>query len=76
MAAKHTMVTLHLDPTARDRLKPVCKRRSLSQVELMQRLVGWFSHQDDFIQTAVLQTLTQESMAAVAKSALKTSSRN
>jgi len=72
MAAKHTMVSLHLDPSARDRLKLICKRQGISQAELMQHLVGWFSHQGDVIQTAVLRTLTQESMAAAAKTALKT----
>jgi hypothetical protein len=43
----------------------------MTQIALMSRLVNWFSLQDDFVQTAVLATLSDASIAALAKSLLK-----
>jgi hypothetical protein len=71
MAAKRSIMRIQLDTTAKDRLEVICKRRGMTQIAVMSRLVNWFSLQDDYIQTAVLQTLSDASMATLAKSLLK-----
>jgi hypothetical protein len=71
MAAKRSIMRIQLDITAKDRLEVICKRRGMTQIAVMSRLVNWFSLQDDYIQTAVLQTLSDASMATLAKSLLK-----
>lgn len=62
---------IQLDTAAKDRLETICKHRGMTQIAVMSRLVNWFSLQDDYIQTAVLQTLSDASMATLAKSLLK-----
>jgi hypothetical protein len=74
MAAKRSIMRIQLDTAAKDRLDVICKRRGMTQIAVMSRLVNWFSLQDDYIQLAVLQTLTDASMASLAKSLLKQSS--
>lgn len=71
MSAKRSIMRIQLDTTAKDRLETICKRRGMTQIAVMSRLVNWFSLQDDYIQTAVLQTLSDASMAQLAKSLLK-----
>ena len=71
MSAKRSIMRIQLDTTAKDRLETICKRRGMTQIAVMSRLVNWFSLQDDYIQTAVLQTLSDASMAHLAKSLLK-----
>jgi hypothetical protein len=71
MAAKRSIMRIQLDTAAKDRLDIICKRRGMTQIAMMSRLVNWFSVQDDYIQTAVLQTLSDSSMATLAKSLLK-----
>jgi hypothetical protein len=71
MAAKRSIMRIQLDTAAKDRLDVICKRRGMTQIAMMSRLVNWFSVQDDYIQTAVLQTLSEGSMASLAKSLLK-----
>jgi hypothetical protein len=71
MAAKRSIMRIQLDTAAKDRLETICKRRGMTQIAVMSRLVNWFSQQDDYIQTGVLQTLSEGSMASLAKSLLK-----
>jgi hypothetical protein len=71
MAGKRSIMRIQLDTPAKDRLEVICKRRGMTQIAVMSRLVNWFSLQDDYIHTAVLQTLSDASMAALAKSLLK-----
>ena len=71
MAAKRSIMRIQLDTAAKDRLDVICKRRGMTQIAMMSRLVNWFSVQDDYIQTAVLKTLSEGSMASLAKSLLK-----
>jgi hypothetical protein len=71
MSAKRSIMRIQLDTAAKDRLETICKRRGMTQIAVMSRLVNWFSLQDDYIQTAVLQTLSDASMATLAKSLLK-----
>lgn len=71
MAAKRSILRIQLDTTAKDRLDTICHRRGMTQIAVMSRLVNWFSSQDDYIQTAVLHTLSDGSMATLAKSLLK-----
>jgi len=71
MAAKRSIMRIQLDTAAKDRLDAICKRRGMTQIAVMSRLVNWFSTQDDYIQTAVLHSLSGESMATLAKSLMK-----
>jgi len=71
MASKRSIMRIQLDMAAKDRLESLCERRGMTQIAVMSRLVNWFSLQDDYIQTAVLHTLSEESMSALAKSLLK-----
>jgi len=71
MASKRSIMRIQLDSSGKDRLDFICKKRGMTQIALMSRLVNWFSQQDDYIQTAVLQTLSDSSMAALTKSLMK-----
>jgi hypothetical protein len=71
MSAKRSIMRVQLDTAAKDRLDTICNRRGMTQIAMMSRLVNWFSVQDDFIQTAVLHTLSDASMAKLAKTLLK-----
>jgi hypothetical protein len=71
MAAKRAIMRVQLDDVAKDRLDDICKRRGMTQIALMSRLVNWFSQQDDYIQTAVLQSLSEGTMSSLAKTLLK-----
>lgn len=71
MASKRSIMRIQLETVAKDRLDTICKRRGMTQIAVMSRLVNWFSLQDDYIQTAVLQTLSEGSMSTLAKSLLK-----
>ena len=71
MAAKRSIMRIELDLSGKDRLESICEKRGMTQIALASRLVRWFSQQDDHIQTAVLQTLTDNSMATVTKSLVK-----
>ena len=70
MAVKYSLILAHVDEPAPLRLEEICKRRGMTKVEMMTRLIKWFSLQDDKTQTAVLEAMTEESMAGVAKSVL------
>ena len=71
MPAKHSFVRIQLDTSAKERLDSLCKRRGMTQVAAITRLMDWFSHQDDAIQTVVLHSLSEGSMSALAKTLLK-----
>jgi hypothetical protein len=71
MTAKRSIMRIQMYTVAKDRLDAICKRRGMTQIAMMSRLVNWFSSQDDYIQTAVLHTLSDGSMATLAKSLLK-----
>jgi hypothetical protein len=62
---------IQLDATAKDRLEAMCRKRGMTQIEAMSRLVAWFSHQDDVIHTSVLQNLSDGSLSVLAKTLLK-----
>ena len=71
MASKRSIMRIQLDASGKDRLEFICKKRGMTQIALMSRLVNWFSMQDDYVQTAVLQTLSDSSLAALSKSLMK-----
>ena len=71
MSNKRSIMRIQLDGPAKDRLETICKRRGMTQIALMSRLVNWFSLQDDFVQTAVLASLSDSSLQALAKSLMK-----
>jgi hypothetical protein len=73
MSDKRSIMRIQLDATAKDRLDAVCKKRGMTQIEVMSRLVGWFNQQDDIIHTSVLHNLSEGSLSALAKTLLKNS---
>jgi hypothetical protein len=71
MTTKKAMVHIPLDVEARKHLDLISKRLAMRQGAVVTRLVQWFSQQDDYIVTEVLQSLSNESMASLAKSRLR-----
>jgi len=71
MAGKRSIMRIELDAAGKDRVESICKKRGMTQIALMSRLVNWFDSQDDFVQTAVLQTPSGDSVAALAKSLMR-----
>jgi hypothetical protein len=71
MPAKSSIARIQMDTIAKERLNSLCQRRGMTQVAAITRLMHWFSHQDDAIQTVVLHTLSEQSMSALATSLLK-----
>lgn len=62
---------IQLDTPAKDELETLCKKRGMTQIAMMSRLVRWFVRQDEVIQTAVLAQLSDEAMASLARQMLK-----
>ena len=71
MAGKRAIMRIQLDLSAKSDLDSICERRGMTQIAVMSRLVGWFVRQDDFIQTAVLSTLSDAAMASLARQLVK-----
>jgi hypothetical protein len=71
MSDKPSFVRIQLDTSAKGRLDGLCRRRGMTQVAAITRLMHWFSHQDDAIQTVILHSLSEGSMSALARSLLK-----
>jgi hypothetical protein len=62
---------IQLDSGAKDELDKICSKRGMTQIAVMSRLVGWFIRQDDLIQTAVMDTLSDQALAQLASQLLK-----
>jgi hypothetical protein len=71
MAAKRAIMRIQLDASAKNELDRLCEKRGMTQIAVMSRLVGWFIRQDDVIQTAVMETLSEGAMAQLARQLLK-----
>jgi hypothetical protein len=71
MAAKRAIMRIQLDGSAKNELDRLCEKRGMTQIAVMSRLVGWFIRQDDIIQTAVMDTLSDDAMAKLARQLLK-----
>jgi hypothetical protein len=71
MAGKRAILRVQLDLSAKSDLDDICERRGMTQIAVMSRLVGWFVRQDDFIQTAVLSTLSDSALSSLAKQMVK-----
>jgi len=68
---KRAIMRIQLDGAAKADLDKICEKRGMTQIALMSRLVSWFVHQDEVIQTAVMSTLSDSSMNQLAKQMLK-----
>jgi hypothetical protein len=62
---------IQLDASAKGELEKFCDKRGMTQIAVMSRLVGWFVRQDELIQTAVMGSLTDISVAKLARQMLK-----
>jgi len=71
MAARRAIMRIQLDAATKDDLDELCDKRGMTQIAVMSRLVGWFVKQDDVIQTAVLASLSDETLSRLAKQLLK-----
>jgi hypothetical protein len=71
MAARRAIMRIQLDAMAKGELEKFCEKRGMTQIAVMSRLVGWFVRQDEMIQTAVMSSLTETSLAKLAKQLLK-----
>jgi hypothetical protein len=76
MAAKRAIMRVQLDMAAKDELDKLCDKRGMTQIAMMSRLVGWFVQQDEFIQTAVMGSVSEGTMARLAKQLLKKMASN
>ncbi|MGA2581760.1 MAG: hypothetical protein ABSG31_00670 [Tepidisphaeraceae bacterium] len=71
MAARRAIMRIQLDASAKGELEKFCDKRGMTQIAVMSRLVGWFVRQDELIQTAVMGSLTDISVAKLARQMLK-----
>jgi hypothetical protein len=75
MSNKRVILRIQLTPSAKTALQRVCRQRGMSQVAVLSRLVSWFGAQDEIVQSGVLETLSPENVAALAKILLERMSR-
>ncbi|HLL90286.1 MAG TPA: hypothetical protein VK324_13385, partial [Tepidisphaeraceae bacterium] len=59
------------DPEAKRKLDQLCKDRGMTQIAVLSRLVGWFTRQNDLIQTAVLGQLKGRDLQDLAELLVK-----
>lgn len=71
MAARRAILRIQLDSTKKGELDQLCEKRGMTQIAVMSRLVDWFIKQDDMIQTAVMSSLTEESLSRLARQLLR-----
>ncbi len=62
---------IQVDAGSKDELDAFCDKRGMTQIAVMSRLVGWFIKQDEVIQTAVMSSLSDDSLSRLAKQMLK-----
>jgi len=62
---------IQLDTGSKEELDEFCDKRGMTQIAVMSRLVGWFVKQDEIIQTAVMASLTDDTLSRLAKQLLK-----
>jgi hypothetical protein len=73
MPSNRSIMRIQLEASAKDRLDAICRKRGMTHIEAMSRLVAWFDKQDDVIHTSVLHNLSDGSLSTVAKMLLKKS---
>src|ERR1700722_19592418 len=71
MADRRAIMRIQLDAGSKEELDEFCDKRGMTQIAVMSRLVGWFIKQDDVIQTAVMASLSDDTLSRLAKQLLK-----
>jgi hypothetical protein len=71
MAGNRAIMRIQLDTSAKTELDKFCIDRGMTQIAVMSRLVDWFVQQDQVIQTAVMASLSDGAMSALARQMLK-----
>jgi hypothetical protein len=71
MASKRAIMRIQLETGAKTALERVSSRRGMTQIAMMTRLVQWFVRQDEVIQTAVMNSLSDEAIASLSRTLLK-----
>jgi hypothetical protein len=69
--ASRIILRIELTPSAKEALNSLTDQAGMTQVALLSRLVEWFSHQTDMIQSAVLGQYPSEIQADIAKLIMK-----
>ena len=68
--AKRAVIRLQLDVAAKQALDDLCELRGMTQIAVLSRLVKWFSNQDEVIQAAVLDLLSDRRLGELAAALL------
>ena len=71
MTCKRSIVRVQLEEDAKQKLDELCDRRGMTQITVMSRMVNWFVAQDDTIQAVVLGSFSEQTMAGLARTMLK-----
>lgn len=66
VATKRAVIRLQLDVKAKQELDAIADRRGMTQIQVLSRVVKWFSKQDEVIQASILNLLSTESLGAIA----------
>lgn len=66
-----SIIRVQVNEGAKERLDSLCKRRGMTHIAVMSRLVNWFTTQDDIIQASVLNVMDEEALAPLASKLLK-----
>ncbi len=69
--SKRAVIRLQLDLSAKAALDELCRKRGMTQIAVLSRLVIWFSRQDEVIQASVLGHLSEKSLQPVAERVLQ-----
>jgi len=73
--SKRAVIRIQLDLSAKQALDELCRKRGMTQIAVLSRLVTWFSRQDEVIQASVLQGLSDRSIAVLARRLLEQMAR-
>jgi hypothetical protein len=71
MAAKRAIMRIQMDAQAKTRMEKLCEKRGMTQVAMTSRVMNWFLDQDETVQAMVLGSLSEESMAPLARTLLE-----
>ena len=68
---KQAIIRLQLDGGAKEKLDEVCDLRGMTQIAVLSRLVKWFAVQDEVLQAAVLDLLSERRLGELAGALLE-----
>jgi len=69
--ARRAVIRLELDVAAKQALDDLCELRGMTQIAVLSRLVKWFAVQDEVLQAAVLDLLSERRLGELAGALLE-----